>query len=312
MLVFCLGAHADAEEYRGLSATTAACRMPMKAVKRHLRDGTLEARGLPAVILRTRLFFSGGAPESRAVRAFKAAANAPVASMMQVSRSPDRPVYDRGATARQRPAAEAVVTDLTTTLVQSLRGAKGSAARAAILGQHAASGFDRNALGRLLRAHRPTRKGSAPIVFATDAFKAQPRSGGNMVVASGGQDVHVVMDHPKQLLTKGRVGFTLVGGQPRTANMGPTAGSSVAFQVDRQGRISNVDVVGRGDLLLLSLSSQLGRDIRAKARTGSRADPQDLMAIVNHAAPALLQRMVTAPKPARLFGPMPEWVPFSK
>jgi hypothetical protein len=309
-LLLSVAAPAAAETtYRGLDATVRACLIPMKTLKR----SNIEASGLPAAILRTRLYFNrmrnGEGPGERLRRAV----NQPVGSTMKVISSPSVPVYaGGGAGVRQRPASAPPVQDTTTPLVTSLRQAPDGAARLELLaaaGKPAA--FDRGAMGRLLRAHRAGARTRCPIVFSTDAYKPQARNGQGTLVASGGQDVYMFIDHPRQLLKQGAIGFTLVGGQPRTANMGITAGSAVSFKLDRHGRVKGVDVVGRGDLLLMSLSSQLQRDIAAGTRTGSKADPRDLLALVNRAAPALLKRMVNKPKPAQLFGPMPDQVPFA-
>jgi hypothetical protein len=302
-----------AEEVSGLSATVAAVRMPMRTLERHLGQGTIEARGLPAVILKTRLAFhrAMGRGQDPAVLALQRALNAPVTTTMTRTESPVVPVYARQAAARQRPGSEAAVVDLTTSLVTRLRQAPSSQVRLAQL-KGATAAFDRRAFGRLLWAHRKSSGKGDPIVFATDAFKPQPRNGGGVAVASGGPDVYLVMQRPQQLLKQGKVGFAVRGGQPGTLNMGPTAGSQIYFEVDRKGKVVKTDVVGRGDLLLMSLSSQLATDIAAVRRTGSKADPQDLLALVNHVAPTLLRQMVQRPKPAVLFKPMPEWVPFTQ
>jgi hypothetical protein len=313
-LVILSAAPASAETYRGVDASVRACLIPMKTLKGQLRAGQLEAGGLPAAILRTRLYFNRmrhGPDQPGFGARLKAALNKPVGSVMTSLASPNQPVYVSKPAAYLRPSSALAVKDATTPLVTSLRAATDSKARRALLSGVKTGTFDRGALGRLLRAHRGAKRSGSPIVFSTDAYKPQARNGSGVLVASGGQDVYVFIDHPKELLKKGTISFTLAGGQPRTANMGITAGSSVTFSLDRRGKLKGVDVVGRGDLLLKSLSGQLQRDIAAGTRTGSKADPRDLLALVNHAAPTLLKRMIDRPKEAVLFSPMKGWVPFA-
>jgi hypothetical protein len=314
-LLFLSATTASAETYRGMDATVRACLIPMKTLKGQLRAGQLEAGGLPATILRTRLYFNRmrHGPDKPGLGAkLQAALNRPVGSVMTSMASPTQPVYVSKPSRYGRPSTASAVKDLTTSLVTSLRAAPNTKVRRALLaGAKLGGGFDRGALGRLLRAHRGAKPGGSPIVFSTDAYKPQARNGDGVLVASGGQDVYMFIDHPKALLKKGAISFTLAGGQPRTANMGITAGSAVSFTLDRRGTLKGVDVVGRGDLLLKSLSGQLLRDIVAGARTGSKADPRDLLALVNHAAPTLLKRMIDRPKEAVLFSPMKGWVPFA-
>ncbi len=50
------------------------------------------------------------------------------------------------------------------------------------------------------------------------------------------------MQKPKHLITKGHLAFVLRGGQPGTQNMSPTAGTQLYFELDRRGRLVDVNV----------------------------------------------------------------------
>lgn len=297
--------------YRGGKALGYALRVPL----RHVKRGRVSARGLPAVVLNGRLALDrifGGKKVDTFGQRVRAAADQPVGSIMRRLDAPTVPAMKKVVATRYttRPSKEAKVSDQVTALVSQLQRAQGSGERRQLLASQTKPSFDRNALGRLLRVHRGG-KGDQ-IVFATDAFKSQLRSGGGMLVASGGSDVYLAMQQPKKLVKTGRLAFVILGGQPRTANMGPTAGSKIYFELDRRGRVVDVEVHGRGDLLVKHLSSQLAADIKGNTRKGSKVDPRDLMALINYVSPKLLSTMIDQPKPAQLLGsPQPGAVPFA-
>jgi hypothetical protein len=199
-------------------------------------------------------------------------------------------------------------------LVEKLHRAANDNERLAMIKTLPVVTIDRPLLSRLTAGARRTllRVEGQPLLYTTAESAGDDIDPSPLTLSSSNPDVYIALQLPAQLTKDAELAFIIRGGRPGVVDLGQTGGSQILFRLNAKGELTFQEVQGRGDLLIKYLSVQLTRDLAKEYVLDDLADPEDLLVLLDRVAPALLEQMIRDPKPAVLFRPILQAVPFAR